>query len=87
MTSTPSKKDLLSWTAQILSSHLSNNTVAVSDLPDVIGSVYRSLDSLSSEEAPKEEMRPAVTVRRSITPDYIVCLEDGKKLWEEKLVA
>ena len=80
MTSTPSKSDLLSWTAQILSSHLRNNTVSVADLPDVIGSVYRSLEALSSDEAPKEEARPAVTVRRSITPDYIVCLEDGKKL-------
>lgn len=80
MTTNPSKSDLLSWTAQILSSHLRNNTVSVADLPDVIGSVYRSLESLSSDEAPKEEARPAVAVRRSVNPDYIVCLEDGKKL-------
>jgi predicted transcriptional regulator len=80
MSSNPSKNDVLSWTAQILSSQLRNNTVAISDLPEAINSVYRSLEALSSGEAPQEEIRPAVTIRRSITPDYIVCLEDGKKL-------
>ena len=80
MSSNPSKSDVLGWTAQILSSHLQNNTVALSDLPEAINSVYRSLQALSSGEAPQEEIRPAVTVRRSVTPDYIVCLEDGKKL-------
>ena len=80
MSSNPSKNDVLSWTAQILSSHLQNNTVAISDLPEAINSVYRSLASLSSGEAPQEEIRPAVAIRRSVTPDYIVCLEDGKKL-------
>jgi predicted transcriptional regulator len=80
MSSNPSKSDVLGWTAQILSSHLQHNTVALSDLPEAINSVYRSLHTLSSGETPQEEIRPAVTVRRSITPDYIVCLEDGKKL-------
>jgi predicted transcriptional regulator len=80
MSSNPSKSDVLGWTAQILTSHLQNNPVAVSDLPEAINSVYRSLAALSSGEAPQEEARPAVTVRRSVTPDYIVCLEDGKKL-------
>ena len=80
MSSNPSKNDVLSWTAQILSSHLQNNTVAISDLPEAINSVYRSLAALSSGEAPQEEIRPVVAIRRSVTPDYIVCLEDGKKL-------
>ena len=80
MSSNPSKNDVLNWTAQILSSHVRNNSVAVADLPEAINSVYRSLQALSSGEAPPTEARPAVTVKRSITPDYIVCLEDGKKL-------
>ena len=80
MSSNPSKNDVLSWTAQILSSHLQNNTVALADLPEAINNVYRSLEALSSGEAPQVEARPAVTVKRSVTPDYIVCLEDGKKL-------
>lgn len=80
MSSNPSKSDVLGWTAQILTSHLQNNPVAVSDLPEAINSVYRSLEALSSGDAPQEEARPAVAIKRSVTPDYIVCLEDGKKL-------
>lgn len=80
MATHPEKENLLSWTVEILTSHLGNHTVAISDLPDIIGSVYRSLENLSSTAAPQEALRPAVAVRRSVTPDYIVCLEDGKKL-------
>lgn len=73
--------ELLSLTADIVSSHVANNTVAVSDLATVISSVYTTLARLGGETAvdsPKQE--PAVSVRASVKPDHIVCLEDGKKL-------
>lgn len=73
--------EFLTLTADIVSSHVANNTVAVSDLPNLIENVYAALSKLgtaSEQEKPKQE--PAVSVRASIKPDYIVCLEDGKKL-------
>lgn len=80
MVSNPGKENLLAWTTQIIASHLRHNSVALSDLPAAIKDVYRSLETVSGSPAVKQDNRPAVTVRRSITPDYIVCLEDGKKL-------
>ncbi len=73
--------ELLTLTTEIVSSHVANNSVAVNDLPTLIGNVFATLSSLGSApapEAPKQE--PAVSVRASIKPEYIVCLEDGKKL-------
>lgn len=73
--------ELLTFTTEIVSSHVANNTVAVSDLPNLIDNVFSTLSRLGVDnkaEAPKQE--PAVSVRSSIKPDYIVCLEDGKKL-------
>ncbi len=73
--------ELLTLTTEIVSSHVANNTVAVSDLPNLIDNVFSTLSRLginAKPEAPKQE--PAVSVRASIKPDYIVCLEDGKKL-------
>jgi len=73
--------ELLSLTADIVSSHVANNTVAVSDLPHVIENVFSTLSRLGSAPvAPEVKQEPAVTVRASIKPDFIVCLEDGKKL-------
>lgn len=73
--------ELLSLTADIVSSHVSNNSVAVSDLPGLIGNVYAALAGLGTQAVPeKVAQEPAVSVRSSIKPDYIVCLEDGKKL-------
>jgi len=73
--------ELLSLTADIVSSHVSNNSVAVSDLPGLIANVYTALSGLGSNVTPeKVQQEPAVSVRASIKPDYIVCLEDGKKL-------
>ena len=72
---------LVTLAADIVSAHVANNTVAVSDLPVLIGNVYSALAGLSSPEpvpAPKQE--PAVSIRSSVKSDYIVCLEDGKKL-------
>ena len=78
MAPNPGKEDLIAWTAKIVASHLRNNSVAVSDLPDAIKAVYRSLEAVSSSPPSQQDNRPAVTIRRSVTPDYIVCLEDGK---------
>jgi predicted transcriptional regulator len=74
-------QEMLALTADIVSSHVSNNTVAVSDLPTVIEHVYNTLSKLSGRAAATlEKQDPAVPIRSSIKPDYIVCLEDGKKL-------
>ncbi len=80
MASNPGKEDLFTWTTQIVASHLRHNSVALSDLPDAIKDVYRSLETVSGSQPSQQDSRPAVTIRRSVTPDYIVCLEDGKKL-------
>lgn len=73
--------ELLNLTADIVSSHVANNTVAVSDLPNLIENIYNTLSRLGSVPVPVEtKQEPAVSVRASIKPDYIICLEDGKKL-------
>ena len=73
--------ELLTLTADIVASHVSNNGVPVSELPQLIQQVYGTLAALGQEQAPAPERpQPAVSVRKSITPDYIICLEDGKKL-------
>lgn len=72
---------LLTLTADIVAAHVSNNSIAMADLPDLIGRVHGALSRLGAPvEAPVEELKPAVSIRSSIKPDYIVCLEDGKKL-------
>jgi predicted transcriptional regulator len=72
---------LITLTADIVSAHVSNNSVAVNDLPQLIQNVHSALNGLGgrAEEAPVK-LEPAVSVRSSIKPDFIVCLEDGKKL-------
>ena len=72
---------LMTLTADIVAAHVSNNNVPISDLPGMISKVHAALAGLG-EPAPVEEvpLQPAVSIRASIKPDYIVCLEDGKKL-------
>ncbi len=74
--------ELLRMTAEVVSAYVSNNTLATGQLGDVIQSVYNSLRVLEGQaaEAPSEPLKPAVPVRKSITPEFLVCLEDGKKL-------
>lgn len=74
--------ELLQLTADIVASHVSNNSVPMAELGQLIRQVYDSLAALGrdGQAAQVERPQPAVPVRRSITPDYIVCLEDGKKL-------
>lgn len=72
---------LITLTSDIVSSHVSNNNVDVGDVPTLITNVYQALAGLGDGGAKEEERpEPAVSIRASIKPDYIVCLEDGKKL-------
>lgn len=72
---------LITLTADIVAAHVSNNSVAVSDLPTLIGNVHSALAGLGDAPVAAEvRQEPAVSIRSSIKADYIVCLEDGKKL-------
>lgn len=72
---------LIALTADIVAAHVSNNSVAVNDLPVLIQNVHAALSGIAgSSSAPEARSEPAVSIRSSIKPDYIVCLEDGKKL-------
>ena len=81
MTDKPeNSSDLLALTTDIVSSHVANNTVAVQDLPQLIQQVYSALANVGTALAAKKRPTPAVPLKRSITPEHIICLEDGKKL-------
>jgi len=67
-------------TADIVAAHVSNNSVAVNDLPQLISNVWAALSGLSPVNAVEEKPVPKVPVRSSVKPDYIICLEDGKRL-------
>ena len=71
---------LVTLTADIVAAHVSNNSVAISDLAILINNVHAALSNLGEQPAVEEKPVPAVSVRASVKPDYIVCLEDGKKL-------
>jgi len=77
-----SHDEILSMTTQIVSAYVSHNEMSGSQIPEVIRSVYATLNAQKSGEVAvsKTPQKPAVTVRKSITPDFIICLEDGKKL-------
>jgi predicted transcriptional regulator len=68
-------------TADIVSAYVSNNTVPATEIPALISQVHAALSRVGSNlsEAPAEPLKPAIPIKRSITPDHIVCLEDGKK--------
>ena len=72
---------LLTLTADIVAAHVSNNSVAVNDLPNLIQNVHAALSGVSGAGgAPEPKPEPKVSIRSSVKPDFIVCLEDGKKL-------
>src|SRR6185312_15792758 len=71
---------VLGLTAQIVSAHVSNNSVSPDALPSLIQEVYRTLAGVGREAGETERPQPAVPVKKSVFADYIVCLEDGKKL-------
>ncbi len=72
--------DVLALTAQVVSAHVSKNNVAPDALPALIQDVYRTLSTVGREPAQADKPTPAVPVKKSIFPDHIICLEDGKKL-------
>ena len=75
------RNELLALTAEIVSAYVGNNALDTGTVPDVIGAVFAKLTELSTDEKPlPEALTPAVPIKRSVTDDYIVCLEDGKKL-------
>ena len=72
---------LITLTSDIVAAHVSNNNVAVDEVSALITNVYNALAGLGQATAEPEKMpEPAVSIRSSIKPDYVVCLEDGKKL-------
>lgn len=73
--------DLVDLSADIVCAYVSHNALSVTDLPKLIADVHSALRALKGGEAaePEEELRPAVPIRKSISPDFLVCLEDGKK--------
>ena len=81
-TSATADGSLIDLAADIVSAYVSNNSVSAGDLPNLIADVYGALQRTSSGAAPEptpEPLKPAVAVKKSVTPDYIICLEDGKK--------
>lgn len=81
MADAPDSSELLELTTEIVSSHVANNTVMVNDLPNLIQQVYNTLAAIGKSSSPAAERpQPAVPIKRSVTPDFIVCLEDGRKL-------
>jgi len=76
-----SNEDMLRMTTEVVSAYVGNNMLPAAQIPEVIKTVYSSLADLSGKPRwESEPPKPAVPIRRSVTPDYIVCLEDGKKL-------
>ncbi len=75
-----SNAEVLGLTAQIVSAHISNNSVTTDALPGLIQDVYRTLAGVGREPAAPSKPQPAVPVKKSVFADYIICLEDGKKL-------
>ncbi len=80
MTDAP-PKNFIDLTASIVSAYLSNNPTPAAEIPGLIGQIHAALVRVSSgrTEAPLEPAKPAVSIKKSISPDYIVCLEDGKR--------
>jgi predicted transcriptional regulator len=80
-TSNP-RQELLTLTTEIVAAFVGNNTVATNDLPALVSSVFRSLSSVGQPEAekPVAAPNPAVPIRKSITPDFLICLEDGARV-------
>lgn len=76
------RDDLLRMAVDVVAAYLSNNQVSTTQIPEIINNVFNSLTSLEVEsvETTTEAPKPATTIRKSVTPEYLICLEDGKKL-------
>jgi predicted transcriptional regulator len=81
MSDTPANGNFIELTAEIVSAYVSNNTVPAAEIPGLINQVHAALSRVSGKPADgsAEPLKPAISVKKSITPEYIVCLEDGKK--------
>lgn len=81
MSDTPATGNYIELTAQIVSAYVSNNTVPASEIPSLISQVHSALARVSGKtgDVTAEPLKPAISLKKSITPEYIVCLEDGKK--------
>jgi predicted transcriptional regulator len=77
-----SGKSMIEMTTQVVAAYLSNNSVASNQIAEVINTVHEALNNLAAgvSEPEPEPLKPAVPIKKSVTPDYIVCLEDGKQL-------
>ena len=80
MSEQSNQNELLALTAEIVAAHVGNNSVSLVELPQLINEVYRTLASVGTTPSAPERPQPAVPVKKSVTPEYIICLEDGKKL-------
>ncbi len=79
-TERPSSGEVLRMTADVVVAYVGNNPLATNDLPRVINAIHASLADLNRDGAGAKPPKPAVPIRRSVTPEFIICLEDGKKL-------
>jgi len=81
MNDSTASSNYIELTAEIVSAYVSNNTVPAAEIPGLISQVHAALNRVSGKtgEAPVEPLKPAVTVKKSITHEYLICLEDGKK--------
>lgn len=80
MPETVNRGELLALTTEIVSAHVANNSVDSADLNSLIQSVFETLSALASDEPAPAELTPAVPIKKSVTDDYIICLEDGKRM-------
>jgi predicted transcriptional regulator len=76
------EEELLRMTTDVVAAYVSNNTLPTAQLAEVINAVYSSLKSLEGQVAQvqSEPLKPAIPIRKSVTPEFLICLEDGKKL-------
>ncbi|MEQ8667195.1 MAG: MucR family transcriptional regulator [Rhodospirillales bacterium] len=80
MTDGPSKTELLELTTEIVAAHAGNNTVSPEELSRMINDVFNTLANVGEPTTSAQRAKPAVPVKKSVFPDYLVCLEDGRKL-------
>ena len=81
MSTQTSRDDLLAFTTEIVSAYLANNTMPSTEIPGVIEQVFKTLANVNTDvNMTVDRPQPAVLIKKSITPDYLICLEDGKKL-------
>ena len=80
MSEKPNANELLELTTEIVSAHVGNNSIALGDMPQLIQDVYKTLAIVGTTPAVPERPKPVVPIKKSVFPDYVVCLEDGKRL-------